>query len=729
MARPQHYFDWQRIVDEQADDAPTTSTRRRLRVILALFAAASAIIFARAIQLEVSDGDNFRRLATRPLEKTVAIPAQRGRILARDGTVLAADRKLKALAIQFRYLENPPNAAWLDRMTRARLPRAKRSRPERVAAVRAAIRVELANAQGRLAKLCGLSPDEWQTRTGRIQWHVDALATAVERRRLDRQQEIQERVADPLAAGELGMGAIVAGLFAPPEPLPPRAVILAEQVAYHRVVDDLPAEAALEIEKNPQAFPGAKVVEHTRREYPAGSLAAHLVGHVSPSSGVHFQSPREERTDNDDDPTGRMGTELKFEPQLRGRAGVEVQSNDRRGKVLAVTARQNAVSGQEVVLTIDPRLQAGAEQLLDRAARRLDKQASAGAAVHGGAVVVMDVRSGEVLVAASAPRFDPNRFAHGDPQLDEVLGDPRQPLFDRVTKMAIPPGSVFKPLVALALLENGVVDRERPFRCRGYWDEPDRLRCQIFRQHGIGHGDVTLADALAQSCNVYFFHHADQLGAEALIDWAARFGFGDLTGIDLPDEASGQLPSPARLRQPRELQAFAIGQGAFTATPLAVARMYAAIANGGHLITPVLTRDRTGTKPMRLDAPSVGQLTDNTRIAGLTESALAAVREGLRRAVDDPNGTAFATVRLPGVAIVGKTGTAQTGEHEDDHAWFAGYVPADAPRYVLVVVVEHGGSGATIAGSAVQSLVQMMQQLEYFGPIKTADAKIPPGKG
>jgi penicillin-binding protein 2 len=380
------------------------------------------------------------------------------------------------------------------------------------------------------------------------------------------------------------------------------------------------------------------------------------------------------------------------------------------------------------VLSIDPQLQRSAETLLDRSARRLARKTDAsGEAPHGGAIVVLDVHSGEILAAASAPRFDPNWFAAGDPRVEAVLHDARQPLFDRVAKMAIPPGSVFKPFTAAALVENSVIDPREAFHCQGFLDEPDRLRCQIFRQQGIGHGDVTLADALAQSCNVYFFHHVTQLGAARLVDWAGRFGFGQATGIDLPDEAAGQLPPWNELRQTSQTQAMAIGQGALTATPLQVARAYAAIANGGYLITPRLSR--AGAEPAtshRTDAPHV-EPSESARIVGLSRSTLDAVREGLRRVVDDPSGTAFSSVRLRSVAIAGKTGTAETGGQQEDHAWFAGYAPADAPRYAFVVALEHAGSGAQVAGSLARLLVERMQQLGYFGPPE--EPSIPPGKG
>ncbi len=726
MVRPQHYVDWHHIVD-QPSDGPPTSTRRRLRWILALFGLALAIIFARAVQLELSDGQTFRQLAAQPLERVAPVAAPRGRILARDGTVLAADRQSSALAVEYSYLETPPDREWLRRMARARLPRAERRNGARLLAMEASLCEELSDLHRRLARLCGLSDEQWQARAGRIEREVRRLAAHVNQRRLARHQE---RAAVESPDGEWSLTSVLAGLFAPPAALPPQPILFAEQTAYHRIVDDVAPQIIADIKKNASAYPGTKIVATTRRDYPLESVAAHLVGHVGARVGATTAIVAVDSGASGDEPAGRMGVERRWESLLRGQPGQERQFTDHRGKRLSATRDREPAPGGDVVLTIDLALQISAEQLLDHCLRRLQPQAGQPSeVVHGGAIVVMDVRSGEILAAGSAPRFDPNAFAVGDAGVEAVLHDPRRPLFDRLTKMAIPPGSVFKPLTALALLESGRLDPKQVFHCQGYLDEPDRLRCQIFRQHGIGHGDVTLADALAQSCNVYFFHHAGELGAAALLDWSGRLGLGRPSGIDLSDEASGQLPTLAQLRQNSQVQAFSIGQGPLTVTPLQIVRMYAAIANGGYLIAPRIMRDGIDGRISRDGDARATALSESDRIAALSPESLDAVREGLRRVVDDPNGTGHDAVRLASLSIAGKTGTAQTGGGQEDHAWFAGYVPAEAPRYAFVVVLEHAGSGATIAGSVAKSLVQRMQQLGYFGAPRTAENLVPPGKG
>jgi penicillin-binding protein 2 len=715
---PSLHHDWHSLLERSASE-PVVVTRDRVRWLYGLFALALVVILGRAAQLELTDGVNFRRLAARPIERTIPLVAERGRILARDGTVLAQDRAATAIAVQFRYLQDPPDPAWLRRQARARLSAHDRRYPDRVAKMQTQVRQELVAMHRGLALRCGVPYADWQARAARIDRRVTELANLVNERRLARHAAQQ-----PPTEEVTGMSSLVGGLFSPPEPLPPAPVIIAEQTAFHRLASDVPADLAAEIKARPKDFPGVQVVEHTTRDYPAGGLAAHVVGHVGRRSGIESRVRPDDSPQDVDDVVGLLGIERMLDAQLGGVPGESRQSIDHRGKVLGATVQREPAPGRDAVLTIDVELERAAEGWLDQATRRRGKGAPQ---EHGGAIVVLNVHSGEVLTAASAPRFDPNLLVSGDPRVEAVLADPARPLFDRTTKMAIPPGSVFKPLVALALVSEGAIDPLAALHCQGYLDDPERMRCQIFRAQGVGHGDVTLSDALAQSCNVYFFEQVAALGGPRLVEWATRFGFGQETTVELPDEAAGQLPNAADLRVERQVQSLAIGQATLTATPLQVARLYAAIANGGHLVTPRITRDRTAQS--RTSRAQRASFAGGEKVPGLSPAALAAVHVGLCRVVDDPSGTAYATVRVPGLAIAGKTGTAETGGNQPDHAWFAGYAPADEPRYAFVVVLEHAGSGSESAGPLARKLVERMRELGYFGNTATADKNLPPGKG
>jgi penicillin-binding protein 2 len=323
---------------------------------------------------------------------------------------------------------------------------------------------------------------------------------------------------------------------------------------------------------------------------------------------------------------------------------------------------------------------------------------------QGGCIVAIDVRNGRVLAAAAAPRFDANLIVDHDADAwDAAISDPRQPFFPRITQMTIPPGSVFKTLTAVAVIESGQIDPDATFHCQGYLDEPDRNRCLIYRHYGAGHGDVTLDDALCRSCNVYFFDAARRIGPRSIHDWAARFGLGRPTGVDIPGERGGQLPAPDSPDAPwypgTTLQ-FAIGQASLTVTPLQVAQMMAAVANDGYLVTPTFVRTTTAageSAEQDILLTAFETRTERRPIAGLTPGTLQRVRAGLRLVVEDSHGTGK-RVRHDQLAIAGKTGTAEVGGGKPDHAWFAGYAPADEPRVAFVVVLEHGGSGGHVAG-------------------------------
>ncbi|MFH1264816.1 MAG: penicillin-binding transpeptidase domain-containing protein [Planctomycetota bacterium] len=753
------HFAWPRFRRDERALPAVVDPRRRMRLCLVGFLVPLLLVFARVVQLEITDGPAFRSEAAKPLVRRQSLPGVRGRILARNGTVLACDKEILALAVHYRWLEEPPNPRWLRWTARSQLSKAERRNPERVAAEEAQVRADRAELASRLARLTGISDDEWRRRARRVQVRVERIAESVNRRHLDEFDRgggwLGHSAAVPQISTLLGLR------FAQPPPTkpsnspeaepagslfervsgqvadvlrasmdePPNRITVAEELEYHVIVEDVPLALVAEVEAHPDRYPCVKIALGSRRAYRAGPLAANVLGHLGPVEPEEVKGGDAEDAYHPEDRTGRAGLELHYEHLLRGRRGVAVELTDRSGRVLSSHRQREPGVGRDLVVTLDPGLQRAAERLL---ASALERRAirSAEAEPAGGAILVLDVHTGAVLTAASAPGFDPNLFAGGGgDDLDRLLHDPTHPLFDRTLKMAIPPGSVFKTVSAAALLEAAAVDPNERFFCRGHLDRPDRLRCAIYTRHGIGHNEITLADALAESCNVYFFHHAGQLGPDPWIDWALRFGFGQATGVDLPGEAAGTLPTPATIRdleghawRTADTQMLAIGQGSLQVTPLQVARMMAAVANGGLLVTPHVVSglglpelaDRQSAArapepwddPIRVPAPR--------RIPGLDASTLAVIRDGLRRVVSDARGTAHGTVDIESIPIAGKTGTAETGPGRLEHAWFAGYVPADKPKLAFVVVLEHAGDAAEAAGPVANRLVRHMQQLGHL---------------
>ena len=357
--------------------------------------------------------------------------------------------------------------------------------------------------------------------------------------------------------------------------------------------------------------------------------------------------------------------------------------------------------------------------------------------------MVMDVQSGQILAAASGPTFNLQLFTGGSADdWQQANSDQRRPFVSRFSSMALPPGSTFKALTAVAALETGTFTSRQTFFCQGYLSNPNENRCLIFRQFGQGHGNLSLTAAMAQSCNVYFFDAARRMGILPLAEWAERFEFGQLTAIDLPFEKPGSLPvttaaittatnsgtsaggtnsgtsaagnmmanetnrsQAAMLRYQREALGFAIGQSRLTATPLQIARMMAAIANGGWLVTPHVVSEEGSARRADQDDTSMRQFPRH-RISGLSAETLTAVRRGLTAVCEESYGTGYKTVRLSHVPIAGKTGTAETSPGKPDHAWFAGYAPANDPQIAFVVVLENGGSGSHAAGPVAREIVR-----------------------
>jgi penicillin-binding protein 2 len=725
---PDQYFDWRRFHRDEHAPPAVVDSRRRLRWCMAGFVLLLAVVFSRMVELAVTDGPEYRELAARPLERQVSVPGVRGRILAANGVVLAYDKNVPALAVHYRYLEEPTDARWLRWTARSRLTRAERKEPGRVAAEEARVLADRSELARRLAELCGVSPQVWEARASRIQARVERISETVNRRR---QAEFQRRLADADRHagddGEQSLGgrirsALEDALTSSIDDAAPEPITVAEELDYHVVVEDVPLGVVAEIEAHADRYPGVKIVECRRRMYPCGSLAAHVLGHLGAVDAATLRDggPGEYHPD---DLVGKTGLERQYEQLLYGRRGTAVELTDRSGRVISSHREREPGVGRDLVLTLDPQLQRTAEELLAAALRRRAIQ-QPDAEPAGGACVVMDVRSGAILAAASAPTFDPNLFAApaGD-AVEQVLGDPAHPLFDRASQMAIPPGSTFKIVSAAALLSDGSVRPDRPLFCQGFLKTPDSWRCAIFLQHGSGHGDVTLADALAQSCNVYFFHYAERLGPQPLVDWGRRFGFGRPTGVDLPGESAGNLPSEPTDRdwRPSDALSLAIGQGSLQATPLQIARMMAAVAGGGRLVTPHAashlgmrpSSDGSAAAEEDLSGDSI-EIPPPTTIDRLDGPTLAAIREGLRRVVADPLGTAHGTFSIDSISVAGKTGTAQTGAEQADHAWFAGYAPADDPKLAFVVVLEHGGDAADAACPVAKRLVLAMADLGYF---------------
>ncbi|MEQ8966408.1 MAG: penicillin-binding protein 2, partial [Azospirillaceae bacterium] len=493
------------------------------------------------------------------------------------------------------------------------------------------------------------------------------------------------------------------------------------------VADTLTWEQVSRIEVNAPELPGLSIDVGESRAYPEGDAAAHVLGYVGAVSEKELTG----------DPVlalpdfriGKTGIERIHDLALRGEAGTSQVEVNAVGRIIRELDRDEGTPGQDIQLTLDMELQAFVQN-------RLAGERSASA-------VVMDTVNGEIFALASHPSFDPNRFATGIDarSWQRLLDDPYHPLNNKAVTGQYAPGSTFKMLVALAGLESGAITPDHEAWCPGHMDLGNhRFHCW---KRG-GHGRLGLIQAVAQSCDVYFYDISKRIGIDAIAEMANRFGLGVETGIDMPSESAGLMPTRAWKQavigspwQQGETLVAAIGQGYVLATPLQLAVMTARLVNGGKAVTPHLTL-REGGPEAPLNLPEAPDLGIQPHWLSLVTDSMVEVTEGAR-------GTARASqIETEGMEMGGKTGTSQvrritkaeraTGVlkneerpwRERDHALFVGFAPIHAPRYACAVVVEHGGGGSSVAAPIVSDILRRTQERGPARPLVGAQASLVP---
>ncbi|MBI3965007.1 MAG: penicillin-binding protein 2 [Chloroflexi bacterium] len=436
---------------------------------------------------------------------------------------------------------------------------------------------------------------------------------------------------------------------------------------------------------------GVEGQEKAARVYPHGAAGAHVVGYVSPVNAADLKALAAKGYE-EGDVVGRTGVERWAEETLAGVPGGELVIVNANGSTVRTVAKRAAQNGGTVRLTIDVELQKGGERILG------DKV---------GSLVMIDPRDNAIVALASTPSFDPNGFILGfsEAEWHALADDPRQPFQARANLSTYPSGSVFKIVTMAAGLERGGYQPNTMFDCNGKWPvlDPRNPRGDWLPQ---GHGRLSLAQGLVESCDIVFYelgHKLNQLDPKILADFARQFGLGAATGAQGLSEAEGTVPDPDWKQKDRgepwyagDAVNLAIGQGYLETTPLQVANMYSAVAAGGKLRTPLLVRSITppgagaaGTPPQEHSAQERGQLPLSPRNLGV-------IREALKGVTATARGTAnyaFRGYRLP---VAGKTGSAEN-QNPDEHAWFAGFGPADAPQLVVVAMIEGGKAGGSVA--------------------------------
>jgi penicillin-binding protein 2 len=426
------------------------------------------------------------------------------------------------------------------------------------------------------------------------------------------------------------------------------------------------------------------------RHYPLGQMAAHIVGYTGRLAPLSIK-PIENKDLIFPDAEGREGLEQSFDEQLRGTPGILNLTLNAEGKRTTERIVQQPVPGYNIITTLDLKVQKACEDALAKTGRR-------------GAVVVVDPNTGEILGMASRPSFDPNAFIPfiRPDTFAKLNEDPADPLYPRAFRSAYPPGSTFKTFVGLAALQTGIITPETKISCPGGL----QVGNFYFRNHRSGHsGNLTLAQALAQSCNTWFYQAGLKIGAEPIIEWADALGLGRRTGIPLRAETAGNIPTDdymLRVHKRTILQGdianMSIGQGDILITPLQMAQAMGVIAAGGSF-----HQTRLVQQVQSLDNKVVSAYPNRVRAElNISEENLEDLNKGLVMVTSHGTGTGRRAATVKGVKVAGKTGTAQWGpvSKRRNAAWFAGYAPANHPPLYAFAAVVEGNPGESLSGGS-----------------------------
>ncbi len=453
------------------------------------------------------------------------------------------------------------------------------------------------------------------------------------------------------------------------------------------VLEDISREKAIIIEENKYRFPSLSIQESFKRVYPLGKNSAHVLGYVGKINKAK-KNRYKEYGYSLQSVVGYLGVEEYYDDYLKGEnGGYQIEVNS-RGKQVRLLSLKEPTKGVDIELTIDSDVQKISLDLLEE---------------KTGVIVLMDMDNGEILGMTSTPTFDPNIFVDKKKykKSASALKKLSSPLFNRAIRGTFPPGSVFKIPVSIAALDSKKITMQTSYICRG-----------VYKLGGIEfgcthkHGSQNLVEAIAHSCNIYYYHVGQKLGSEMIGDYAKRLGLGELTQIDLPYERSGNIPSRRKrlLSGRRQWYAgdtlnFSIGQGDVLTTPIQLVKMMATVAREGYVVQPHIIKLIGGKKVNQYSIEE--QLKIKPKIFKI-------VKKGLRATVTDYSGTAHA-LDLRELYVAGKTGTAQTSGGQADHAWFVGYAKGDIRNIAFCVFLEHGGSSYNAVLLSRQLLLKLKQ--------------------
>ncbi len=483
------------------------------------------------------------------------------------------------------------------------------------------------------------------------------------------------------------------------------------------LAEDININIVTEIKERQSEFPGVVVVNDYIRNYDQGTLAAHILGRVGKLNKAEYDANKDKGYGYNDI-IGKQGIEKIAEENLRGTDGTKGIESNINGNVVTLAQADKAIPGNYVMLTIDSDLQRVAEESLAANIDRIRKNGGApsnrkGGDCNAGAAVVIDVKNGDILAVATYPTYDPARF---NEMYNELATDEDMPMWNRALSGTYTPGSTFKPLTAIAAIENGVLGVNEIIEDKGIYTFYDdyQPRCWIWTEQHRTHGKINVSGAIEGSCNYFFYEVGRRLGIDKLAEYASLFGLGELTGVQLSEEVKGNVASPSYKQKVYKneedkkwyagdtIQA-AIGQSIHQFTPIQIANYAATIANGGTRYKTNIIKNIRSTVDGSIVSESVPEV---IRQIDMRPEVYNAVKNGMKRVVDE--GSASSVFDGYPIAIGGKTGTAQVNKKSTNNAIFMAFAPFDEPEIAIAVVLEHGLRGAN-AGYVAKDIFD-----EYF---------------
>ena len=629
--------------------------KKRFNIFFGIISALFLVIFCKLFYIQMIQGGKYSGISNNKRIRTVDIDTLRGTIYDRNGSVLAVDKHSFELTVMYEKLFDT-NSCFKQNI----LPRVSE--------------VKKLALNHNLCEECHIDKEMW----------VEKIAGLLDISYIDvfnKAAKVVKRVENIKRAVEMRNK---------------REIRVREETIPHSVVSHVPWEKVAKFEVEMLNLPGIQIETNPVRWYPQGDMSSHVIGYVGKMGEKEIQNYNFKKKWFDDLKKSSE-SESEFFTQksismdaLIGKTGIEKIYNsrlmgipgERFEEVTLDTMRVNklilerpSTPGNNIFLTIDSRIQGIAEKALEG---------------KKGSVIVMDPWNGEIVAMASFPRYNPNTLNKNYTALSK---NPLKPFLNRPIQSVLPPGSTFKIITAIAALEENKIDKNSHFPCYGSLKVGNiRFRCHT-RQ---GHGLLNVEEAIQYSCNIFFYETAKILGGELLRKWAENFGLGNTTDIGLTYEKKGNFPKSTSFSQTINLS---IGQGSMLVTPIQIVRMIATIANGGWYTKPHILQKISDYNGNIL----VNNKHELTEKIDISERTMDIIKHSLRKVVT--SGTAKKT-GLKELQVAGKTGTTQTANPDENHAWFVGYAPFENPKYCFVVVVEHTkGHGAAVAGPIVWEIL------------------------